>query len=304
MTRADLRPRTAGIARHRSAHARPRRPSQELVHGARPIEFVKLSPASNTTLLVTSRHAKSQYPSIARQLMRTEHVHAEQVGFVLPPRAPSAQTRLHMAGDELCANACMSLAALHAATSTGRGKLSLRIETSGAEQPLHSTAQRLEAGYRCQLQLPLPQQIEPYPLSGAAGCALVRYPDAVHLIIECQASDRAERHRARRLALEMASTQGTSVIGIMLSDPSRGELAPLVNVPALGSLVWESSCGSGTAALGAYLAAQAGSDIAAEIKQPGGTMHVKARCSEAAITDLWISTDIQIVAQGTAYIHD
>ncbi|WP_347039666.1 hypothetical protein AAHB37_06045 [Glutamicibacter halophytocola] len=89
------------------------------------------------------------------------------LSFRLAP--PSAQTRPHMAGDELCANACMSLAALHAATSTERGELILRIETSGAEQPLHSTAQRLEAGYRCQLQLPLPQRIEPYPLSGAAG---------------------------------------------------------------------------------------------------------------------------------------
>jgi len=303
MTHADLRHRAAANARQRSAHARPRRPNRDLVHPARAIEFVKLNPASNTTLLVTSRHSKSHYRSIARQLMGTEHVHAEQVGFVLPPRTHRAQTRLHMAGDEFCANACMSLAAWHAAGS-GSAEIGMGIESSGAHDPLQCTVSRHGSAYRCQLQLPVPQQIEPYPLPAVADSALVRYADAVHLIIECQTSDPEERNRARRLVRELAHSQCASVIGVMLYDPSRNEMAPLISVPALDTLIWESSCGSGTAALGAYLAAKTGSDIAAKIHQPGGTMHVNARCKDATITDLWISTDIQIVAQGTAYIHD
>ncbi|KWR70513.1 hypothetical protein RN04_12625 [Arthrobacter sp. W1] len=267
------------------------------------VEFAKLSPASNTTVLVTSRHPEAHYHSIADRLLRAEHVHAEQVGFILPPSSPKADARLHMAGGEFCANAALSLAALHAARRAGLGPLELLIEVSGAIEPLSCRVEPAGTAYRCQLEIPWSLRIDPYPFPGVADAGLVRFADAVHLVAECDGSDPQLRKRAQQQALELGAREAVSVVGIMLYDPARGQLAPLVSVPALGSLVWEGSCGSGSAALGAYLAAKTGAPVKASVKQPGGTVQVHADCGTGA-TALQICTEVSIVAEGTAYIHD
>ncbi|TDU30116.1 diaminopimelate epimerase [Arthrobacter sp. JUb115] len=296
--------RQAASSRRVARPGHGRGPNRGLVRGATPVEFVKLSPASNTTVLVTSRHPAAHYRSIADRLLRAEHVHAEQVGFILPPSSPRAQARLHMAGGEFCANAAMSLAALQAARRARSGPLELLIEASGAAQLLGCRVEPAGAAYRCQLKMPWPLRIDPYPFPGVAGAGLVRYADAVHLVAECDGSDPQLRGHAQQLALDLGASEAVSVVGIMLYDPDRGQLAPLVSVPALGSLIWEGSCGSGSAALGAYLATKAGAPVNASVKQPGGTVQVHADGSRAKATALRISTEVSIVAEGTAYIHD
>jgi diaminopimelate epimerase len=287
-----------------SRTARAPRSTRCQVRNATAVDFVKLSPASNTTVLVTSRHPETRYLAIADRLLRAEHVHAEQVGFILPPRKRQAHTRLHMAGDEFCANATLFLAAWHAATSPGPDRAELLIETSGARQALHCRVEPSEAGYRCELSIPWPQSIEPYKVPGIERAGLVRYPGAVHLVAEGDGSDPLLRERAQQLAVELGAREAVCVVGIMLYDRHRQELAPLVSVPALGSMIWEGSCGSGTAAVGAYLAASTGTPINASVKQPGGTTQVFVDSSRAEATALRICTEVNIVAEGTAYIHD
>lgn len=276
--------------------------------GSTEVDFVKLSPTCNTTLLVTSRHPVRHYRAIAEQLLRAEHVHAEQVGFILPAESPEAQVRLHMAGDEFCANATMALAAFHAAMQGLDGPVELRLEASGAADLLDCRVERQDSGYRCQLASPLPIRIDPHPFPGApsgapSGAAMVRYADAVHLVIECSGHDAVLRERAEQAAAQLGNSEGVSVVGVMLYDTVRGVLAPLINVPALGSLVWEGSCGSGTASLGAYLAAKTQAPVSAAVRQPGGTMHVQADYGSGKVTGLRVTGQVAIVAEGTAYIH-
>lgn len=133
---------------------------------------------------------------------------------------------------------------------------------------------------------------------------MVRYADAVHLVIECSGHDAVLRERAEQTAAQLGNSEGVSVVGVMLYDPVRGELAPLINVPALDSLVWEGSCGSGTASLGAYLAAKALAPVSAAVRQPGGTMHVHADYGSGKVTGLRVTGQVDLVAEGTAYIHD
>jgi diaminopimelate epimerase len=302
---AQLR-RPAHTAGRRRAPAVPvpGMPRHAMSRGTTEVDFVKLSPTCNTTLLVTSRHPVRQYRAIAEKLLRAEHVHAEQVGFILPAESPEAQVRLHMAGDEFCANATMALAALHAATQGLDGPVELRLEASGAADLLDCRVERQDSGYRCQLANPLPIRIDPYPFPGApSGAAMVRYADAVHLVIECSGRDAVLRERAEQAAAQLGNSEDVSVVGVMLYDPVLGELAPLINVPALGSLVWEGSCGSGTASLGAYLAAKAQAPVSAAVRQPGGTMHVQADYGCGKVTGLRVTGQVAIVAEGTAYVH-
>jgi diaminopimelate epimerase len=88
-----------------------------------------------------------------------------------------------------------------------------------------------------------------------------------------------------------------------LFRPASNELTPLIYVPALDSLIWEKGCGSGTASLGAYMAWKDKSSITAQIKQPGGIIHVTAGYSKDEITNLSIEGTVEIVAQGKAYIN-
>lgn len=266
---------------------------------------MKLSPTRNTTLLVTSRHAVDDYPAIAAQLLAEAHVHGEQVGFVRRPTAPGAAVRLHMAGGEFCGNAVMALAAL---TAAGPGLRTDRwsevaVEASGARAPLACRVRRGDEGYDCELPVPGPVRIEPFTFPGVVGrSVLVRYAEALHVVVECASDDPAARRRAPEVAARLAATEKVSVAGVMLYDPATGRLAPLVCVPSLGTSVWEGSCGSGAASVGAYLAARTGRAVRASLHQPGGTLHVRADHDTRGLTGLHVGGRVRVVAEGTAYV--
>ncbi|WP_460752506.1 hypothetical protein [Myceligenerans cantabricum] len=284
-----------------------RRSLRALARAATEVDFVKLSPTQNMTVLVTSTHALADYRAIAAQILSAGHLQAEQVGFVRGATTTEAQARLHMAGDEFCGNACMALAVLIAAEREPAvgDRTDVVLEASGAEGPLTCRVERQDASYRCELTMPLPGPIEPYlfPGVGAGRSALVRYPDVVHLVVESGRHDQALRERAQEVAVRLAATAGVPVVGVMLYDPHRQELAPLVAVPSLDSMVWERSCGSGTASVGAYLAATSRVPVRTCVHQPGGTMHVRADHGSRGVTDLRICGQVQVVAEGTAYVH-
>jgi len=302
--------RRARIDEQRRAPGAParRRPGRAKARGTTEVDFVKLSPTRNMTLLVTSRHPVREYKSIATQLMSSGHVHAEQVGFVRTPTSSGAQVRLHMAGDEFCGNACLALAALKAAErGLGRGVAAdVVVQASGAFAPVNCHVERRGAGFECELEMPRPQRVEPYPFPDAATrrSAIVRYADAAHLVVECGLNDPLTREHALRLADHLGRTEGVPVVGVMLFDPASRRLDPLINVPSLESTVWERSCASGTASVGAYLAATSKGSVSASVRQPGGTMHVRAGYDSEGLTTLHVAGHVRVVAEGTAYVHD
>lgn len=268
---------------------------------------MKLSPARNMTVLVTSQHQDTQYRSIAAQLLSVGHVHAEQVGFVRSPASDRAQVRLHMAGDEFCGNACMALAALVAQRGQGEdGWTTVVLEASGVEELVTSRVRPRGTDFECQLTVPCPGSVEPFHFPGVDSdrSALLRYHDAVHLVVEGSPHDRAVRDRAQEVAAHLGATEGASVVVVILYDRDRGEVAPLVNVPTVGSMVWERSCASGTASLGAYLAARGRRPVRAAVRQPGGTLQVRADHGPRGLTGLTIGGQVRIVAEGRAYVHD
>ena len=62
----------------------------------------------------------------------------------------------------------------------------------------------------------------------------------------------------------------------MRLSPRPRTLRPLVYVPGSDTLFWESSCASGTGALGAYLAKTGGKPADLTVKEPGGILRVQA----------------------------
>ena len=76
------------------------------------LQFVKMNPTRNMTILVETPVPRAKHGEIAKQLMAEDSVCAEQVGYIEPALHPLAAARLQMMGGEFCGNASMSLAAL------------------------------------------------------------------------------------------------------------------------------------------------------------------------------------------------
>ncbi|WNV87592.1 hypothetical protein [Umezawaea sp. Da 62-37] len=274
---------------------------------SREIGFVKLSPTQNMTLLIRTEHPEEEYRDIARQIMAYEHLHAEQVGFVQKSESPDADISLRMAGGEFCGNACMALAALTAAEEgldPGR-PMKVVLEVSGTKGLVMCHVVKQGNEYVCELAMPTPWAVESVTLTDGVGgrSALVRYDNSLHVVIETGRLDQVIREKAQSLAVRLGRTWNVSLVGVMLYDPNSNCLTPLVHVPALGSVVWERGCGSGTASLGAYLAWKNNASVVTSVIQPGGTMKVAADCVQGVLTGIRIEGAVRIVAEGKAYLQ-
>lgn len=277
-------------------------PSRERSSINHEIDFVKLSPTQNMTVLVRTEHPEQEYQDIARKIMAYEHVHAEQVGFVRKPVSPGADAGLRMAGGEFCGNACMALAALAAFErnlETGCG-VDAVLEASGVGDVVRCHVVKRRHDYSCRLAVPVPTVVVD---RAPTGSAFVSYGSSLHVVIETGRLDRTVKEEAQTLARRLGRTRGVSLVGVMLYSPGSNRLTPLVHVPSLDSMVWERGCGSGAASLGAYLARKNNTSVVADLVQPGGTMRVTADYERGRVTRIEVEGSVRIVAEGKAYLQ-
>ncbi len=68
-------------------------------------------------------------------------------------------------------------------------------------------------------------------------------------------------------------------------------------------MIWERGCGSGTAAVGAYLAWKNRKAVSVELQQPGGKMRAEAGYQDGVIPALYIAGHVSIVAEGIAFLE-
>jgi diaminopimelate epimerase len=264
------------------------------------LRLVRADPAGNITIFVLDR---MEDPALrrraARALLADPALGAEQVGFAIPPAgaAGPALWRLEMMGDEFCANAARSFG-LYAARESGlRGKQEIRVGISGAPDPLPVRVD-LEAS-TAELEIPGPRAEAPLSWKGRS-FPVLRFEGITHLIAEGLAPD-------RELVLGLAEALGRAggrplALGVMFYDPARRFMRPAVYVAATESLVLESSCGSGTAALAAWLAASPAGDPGAacwDIAQPGGLIRARVTRRGEIIESVAIGGPVGLDTRGT-----
>lgn len=272
------------------------------------IDFIKFNPTQNMTILVKTNHPVEKHKAIATKVMSYDSVHAEQVGFIEESRNPEAAAHLQMAGGEFCGNACMALAAFIASKKELKHNelTEILLEVSGTNEPIICQVRRELDEYHCQVAMPIPKEVEQRTIEYEGNnldIVIVNYHEFVHIVIEVENFNETVRKKAQALAKSLALTLDANLIGILLYKSKSNELAPLIYVPYLNSMVWERGCGSGTASLGAYLAWKNKHEIAAHVKQPGGTISTVANCHEGEITSLKIEGSVGIVAQGKAFVN-
>lgn len=238
------------------------------------LDYALMDPAGNRTILVRTPVPERRQPGIAAGLMALEPT-AEQVGFL--GTSPDGLPALRMAGGEFCGNAAMSAAALHILRS-GMDRGQVMVAVSGAPEPVTAEIRQLSpTRWQGAVDMPRPLSLGMADLPGVPALPLIAFPGISHIILEAD----MPRDRAEALVREWCGSLGADTLGLMFLDRAAGTLRPLVYVPAADTLFWESACGSGTSAVGAWMARERGARTELKLAQPGGVLEVAADPSGA-----------------------
>ena len=232
-------------------------------------------PAGNITAIVESPVHPEDRVSISKAILALGK--AEQVGFAVSPLL-GGDGRLQMMGGEFCGNAARSFGYLLATERYSSGQHRISVEISGADAPLSVTAD-LHLGTAA-AEMPLPLGMSTLTVAGQA-LPLVELPGICHVILEGQAPS----YTLVQQVLDAARPLPYEAIGVMFLE--RLQLTPAVYVRSTDSLVWESSCGSGSTACGWYLSQEKPQgEYTYAFSQPGGTIQVAVTSSGQTISKI------------------
>ena len=266
------------------------------------LRFAKFDPTGNTTILVRTPVPRAEQPRIAEALMAHSNLCAEQVGFLEEPTLPGARARLRMAGGEFCGNASMSLAAQLALDEglpcDAETEYPLEVSGAGGIVPCRVTRSG-ESTFTGAVAMPLPKEITEAELPSGRRVPLIRFQGIAHMLIAEDALFPAE---AEAIIPGLCDALDADALGMLLMCPEPLRMRPLVYVRSIDTAVWESGCGSGSAALGAYAALQAQRDVFLKIAQPGGVIGVRAAFENGGVSAIEIQGSVRLAVEGEAFI--
>ena len=232
------------------------------------LHYYLMDPTGNVTALVTDPVDPAMQPDAAAQLMQKEPT-CEQVGFV-------TGNRLRMAGGEFCGNASLSAAALfcrlNPLPNADERRVSLLV--SGQKDPVEVLVKpQDDRRFFGTVAMPLPLSAAPCALdfeNETYALTRVDFAGMTHLI----AAQPIDKKTAERAIRTWCATLGAEALGLMLLSENARRITPLVYVPAADTLVWESSCASGTAAAATALSRGQTGEKHYEFDEPGGRLSV------------------------------
>ncbi|MDX9918065.1 MAG: diaminopimelate epimerase [Gudongella sp.] len=274
------------------------------------LNFIKTSPAGNTTVFVLDQVPRGLHSRVAKALMGPGSLNAEQVGFIEKSLGNEDGVRLQMMGGEFCGNASRALAAYmvyaeYPQVETSEDGYIVPIQVSGFDMGLICKVKRTDSpnAFRASIEMPLPTSIiaEEFIISGESRAAIrVDFPGITHFVVD----EESLRSRSEFLQLvrEKMEQENFEAFGVMYHNFEDSSADPVVYVKETDSLVWERSCASGTAALGAAISYLKGTDTDMEIKQPGGSLAIKVKWQDNQPKSILLDGTVDIVVEGLVNI--
>lgn len=240
------------------------------------IDYRIFDPTGNITILVETPVLISEQPRVSQMLCEKEPL-AEQVGFIQEGDFES-DIMLRMAGGEFCGNATMCAAVYFCekeGISEGEEKV-VSVKVSGSPYPVRVNICKNDGIYAGFVSMPRPVKIYMEDLRFEGNLfrlPVVDFGGISHIIVEESMSVLF----AEQVIKKWCSDLRAAGLGLMLLNKEKTELKPLVYIPGADTLYWESSCASGTTAVGAFLAARDRKDIHLELLEPGGVLTIDAQ---------------------------
>ena len=272
----------------------------------RKIRYVRMNPSGNLTCLVLDPVGETERAGITAALMNR----CEQVGYLTLPRGSEPRARLEMMGGEFCGNASMAAAAW-LADRDGRNQgeqTEMLLEVSGAEDPVLCRVRKEGDAWAGSVQMPLPRAFSYGKIRGRE-VSTVRLPGMVHLIYRGEKLTREEAETLLEKGKELFSEPAAGLLQWRETSGDRepaaakqdgsglpeicGELTPLVWVRGSETMVWESACGSGTAALACWKSEQEGRSLRLSAAQPGGTLQAETEWQQDHVSRVMLCGTVE-----------
>lgn len=225
------------------------------------------NPAGNTTALVSNQVPAELRSLIARSIMAQSADLIEQVGFMEP--AVDCDGSLQMMGGEFCGNAARSFGlflAQHRPELADRAEIRIRI--SGVDSSLRVIVDR--AAGEARIAMPPIQAMALQPTLAGGHIPLIRMEGISHALV----FGPPDATLAQNLLTELSHTLDEEAIGVMFYEADRSYLTPVVWVKTTATTIWESSCGSGSVAVAAWLHQTSPAPWTITFQEPGGVLKV------------------------------
>lgn len=238
------------------------------------IEYRLFNPTGNITGLVLTDVPVKDQPMVAEFILNKE-ITCEQVGFVSGGTEGSDIT-LRMAGGEFCGNATMSTAVLYCMQEGLEKGLSKKVlvKVVGTSGLVEVNVSREGNEYLGTVKMPKPLKVseELFSFEGHTyKYPVVSFLGISHVIVEDSMPIYMAEHAIKLWADKLKVTG----IGLILVDSERKNLRPLVYVQNPETMIWESSCASGTTAAGVYFSKKDNAPVDISFKEPGGILSIK-----------------------------
>ena len=242
------------------------------------LKILCADPAGNKTLLIEGNVPAKSYASLASRLLQTPGLEAEQAGFVCLPKNGGAG-RLEMSGGEFCGNASRAFG-YYLGEKFGIRKGCIPIEISGSSSLVPVTFDQTKG--EAYAKMPLPEEIDSIELPAPFGTqTIVRFSGIWHIILPEVPEDRRTFECIRESVYKRYQPEA---LGVMFLNEEQGSMVPIVYVRGPGTVYEESSCGSGTTAVAAWIAQKDPSRTEISLLQPGGILHVKIGRQNGEVT--------------------
>lgn len=247
-----------------------------------------LDPSGNITALVQGVDDKDMRKRLSEQLMQQEESRIEQVGFLTAPIC-GGSVRVEMMGGEFCGNA-LRCAALYYVLEKGiKGQAIVPVEISGNEGVIAVAVNSKNMEARATMPLPCRSyqaRIEDEP------AYVCDFGGIVHIVLPEALPDQDIIDDMLQYAIAHFDAEA---IGLIFTNMESEMICPVVFVPAVGSLVFENSCASGTLSASMFRASKMKDGRYNMIwKQPGGSLSVDLRKADGKVTQMVLSGRIAV----------
>ena len=263
------------------------------------MKILVADPAKNITVFVLDPvESQEERLAVARLILAEKSLMAEQVGFVIPPGnlpAEGGLWRLEMAGGEFCGNAARSFGLYVAAQQGLKGLAKVLVSVSGAAGPV-AVEVDVERG-RAAAEMPKPQLIQTLDYKGRSLTVII-FEGITHVIAPDMEAKSETFYAVKSVAekeLFPLRENLPAAIGVMFYDTAARFLRPAVYVRATDTLVFESSCGSGSVALGIWLSLDLPDGrFRYALNQSGGVIETEVVKRDGEIVHLTIGGEVSL----------
>ncbi|MFW6006824.1 MAG: hypothetical protein ACOC4G_03820 [Bacillota bacterium] len=271
------------------------------------LNFYKLSTSENTTVIISDYVPERLYSKITDKVMASTYLQAEQVGFLLPPEHKISALKLRMSGGEFCGNGLLALSALTDYLGIVDNSNFL-VEISGVNLPL--TAEVIDKNYEkinyvIKADMPFSHSRKIYKcnFSDKINGEIIFLSGISHFIIK--GKKYFKKNILKDIMNEISRDISGKAVGIIPYYIKEGnyQIKPYIHVKENNSFVFERGCGSGTLALGLYLAEENNENIKISVHQPGGIIEVGIKLNDKnKVNGAYLKSEVSLNCQGEVII--